>query len=433
MSEEKIIVVDDDHTTAKIVKMQLTKLGYDVVAVANSGEDAINLTEVHKPDLLLMDIKLGRGLDGIDAASILMEKFQTPVIYLTAHADEKILTRALATNPLGYVNKPLREKDLLTTISLAFEQINERKKQSAVADSNEAREENWKTQLTVDAEGSIIKEHPDCAKQIKSLGFTRIQDLLPSSNLEQIRTCLQTRKPRTVSVKHGRRMVTFEYRPSAKLDQVRILISNNQAADTLKQHRIQQNILLEALDHLATGIVLVNENLNIFYSNKASDRLLDAGECMKKKNGCLACLDPEYTASLQKIVLDGTDQTLSLSRGDKTAPLYLLVTPLQTHKRNYGLNMPTSIVFIFESLNNIERVEDVIRSLYNLSRSESRIAASLILTPNLEQVANNLGITYNTARTHLKHIYTKTHTNRLSTLLHMLVTGPVGVILQSDT
>ena len=95
--------------------------------------------------------------------------------------------------------------------------------------------------------------------------------------------------------------------------------------------------------------------------------------------------------------------------------------------------MPTSIVFIFESLNNTERVEDVIRSLYSLSRSESRIAASLILTPNLEQVANNLGITYNTARTHLKHIYTKTRTNRLSTLLHMLVTGPVGVILHSDT
>ena len=431
MSAEKIIVVDDDHTTAKIVKLQLTKMGYNVVAIANSAEEAITLTETHSPDFLLMDIKLGKGLDGIEAAEIIMDKYLTPVIYLTAHADENILARALATNPLGYVNKPLREKDLLTTISLAIGQISERKKEVA-NNSGDDGDESWKIQLTMDEEGNITKQHPECNKRLNSLGFSKIADLLPSSNLEQIRTCIQSRKPRMVSVKHGRRILSFEYRPTSKEDHVRILISNNREIEHLTQPKIQQNILLEALDHLATGIVLVNENLNIFYSNKSVDRLLDSADHIKKKNGCLICIDPEYTASLQKIVLDGIDKTLSINRGEKSVPLHMLVTPLQTHKRNYGLNLPTSIVFIFESHNNNERVEDVIRSLYNLSPSESKIAAGLILCPNLEQVAENLGITYNTARTHLKHIYTKTHTNRLGTLLHMLVTGPVGVLLHAD-
>ena len=221
MSAEKIIVVDDDHTTAKIVKLQLTKMGYNVVAIANSAEEAITLTETHSPDFLLMDIKLGKGLDGIEAAEIIMDKYLTPVIYLTAHADENILARALATNPLGYVNKPLREKDLLTTISLAIGQISERKKEVA-NNSGDDGDESWKIQLTMDEEGNITKQHPECNKRLNSLGFSKIADLLPSSNLEQIRTCIQSRKPRMVSVKHGRRILSFEYRPTSKIGRARV-------------------------------------------------------------------------------------------------------------------------------------------------------------------------------------------------------------------
>jgi DNA-binding NarL/FixJ family response regulator len=431
MSNGKIIVVDDDNTTAKVVKLQLTNMGYSVVAIANSAAEAIAETKLHSPDLLLMDIKLGKGMDGIEAAEIIMEQYQTPVIYLTAYADEEILARALATNPLGYVNKPLRKKDLVTTISLAFEQIRERKREND-NDAIHHPDDNWQMQLTADLEGNVSRLNTEAKKRLDSMGFSNIAALLPDENLQHINTCVKSRRSRLVTEKHGSRLLSFEYNPTTSDHKVRIQISSRRLSKMLAEHKIHQNILLEALDHLATGIVLINENLNIYYANKSAETLIDAGDCILSSNGCLTCFDPEYTAGLHKIVLDGNDQTLSINRGDKLNPLYLLVTPLQTHKRNYGKNMPTNIVFVFESVNSTERIEDVIRSLYNLSPSEAKIAACLILTPNLEQVAESLGITHSTVRTHLKHIYSKTHTNRLSSLLHMLVTGPVGVILQAS-
>ena len=110
----------------------------------------------------------------------------------------------------------------------------------------------------------------------------------------------------------------------------------------------------------------------------------------------------------------------------------MLITPLQAHKQNYGHDLPIAIIFAFEFIENPKRIEDVIRNLYNFSPSEARVAARLILTPNLAQVAKSLGITHNTARTHLKRIFIKTDINRLSALVHMIVTGPVSVFLQSD-
>ena len=87
---------------------------------------------------------------------------------------------------------------------------------------------------------------------------------------------------------------------------------------------------------------------------------------------------------------------------------------------------------MFETLKETDRIEEVIRSLYNLSPTESRIAAKLILNPHVDEVAQHMGITYNTARTHLKRIYAKTNINRLSSLVHMIITGPVGVLLHSS-
>ena len=66
-----------------------------------------------------------------------------------------------------------------------------------------------------------------------------------------------------------------------------------------------------------------------------------------------------------------------------------------------------------------------------MSRTEAKVAARLVKTPYLEEVAAALGITYNTARTHLKRIYKKTRTNRISSLIHLILTGPVGVVLHT--
>ena len=121
MSGERILVVDDDRTMANVMQLYLENFGFVVPEIACSGAEAIEKTKKIKPDLILMDVNLGKGLDGIDTAEIIMQNFQTPVIYITAHNDEKTLARAQMTNPYGFINKPLRDTDLKTTVRFALD------------------------------------------------------------------------------------------------------------------------------------------------------------------------------------------------------------------------------------------------------------------------------------------------------------------------
>ena len=120
MSDVKILVVEDDNTTAKVMSLYITDLGYQLAGIANDGKNAIFMTRELQPDLVLMDIFLGKGLDGIGAAEIIQRHFGIPVIFVTSHAEESTLERAKAIKPAGYINKPLRDTDLKTSIELAI-------------------------------------------------------------------------------------------------------------------------------------------------------------------------------------------------------------------------------------------------------------------------------------------------------------------------
>lgn len=120
MSAEKILIVEDDQTTASVLQLYLANMGYDIVNIATNGRDAIEMARNHQPDLVLMDIYLGQGLNGIDAAEIISRHYHTPVIFVTSHADQATLDKAKCIDPMGYINKPLRETDLKTTIELAL-------------------------------------------------------------------------------------------------------------------------------------------------------------------------------------------------------------------------------------------------------------------------------------------------------------------------
>ena len=120
MEEKKILIVDDDQTTASVMQLYVANLGYHVAGIATDGKTAINMTREFLPDVVLMDIYLGKGLDGIDSAEIINKHFGTPIVFVSAYADENTLERAKAVNPMGYINKPLRETDLKTSIEFAL-------------------------------------------------------------------------------------------------------------------------------------------------------------------------------------------------------------------------------------------------------------------------------------------------------------------------
>jgi response regulator RpfG family c-di-GMP phosphodiesterase len=120
MEKKKIMVVEDERIVAHNLARQLTDLGYDVVATAYSGEEAVDkFREVH-PDLVLMDIVLAGKMDGIQAAEKIASLSGTPVVYLTAYADDKTFRRATLSGPFGYIMKPVKKEQLYVTIELAL-------------------------------------------------------------------------------------------------------------------------------------------------------------------------------------------------------------------------------------------------------------------------------------------------------------------------
>jgi len=116
----KVMVVEDQGIVANDVKMRLTKIGYEVTGVCLSGEEALSHIAVNKPDIILMDIMLGEGIDGIETSAKIRETKDTPIIFLTAYEDEGTLARAKKVNPSGYILKPFDERDLRTAIEIAL-------------------------------------------------------------------------------------------------------------------------------------------------------------------------------------------------------------------------------------------------------------------------------------------------------------------------
>jgi two-component system cell cycle sensor histidine kinase/response regulator CckA len=115
-----ILVVEDEGLIAIDLKRKLEQAGYFVPQIADSAEDAIAAVERHRPNLVMMDIRLRGEQDGIQTADQIRRMFQIPVMYVTAHADRETLERAKITEPFGYIVKPFHSVDFRAQIEMAI-------------------------------------------------------------------------------------------------------------------------------------------------------------------------------------------------------------------------------------------------------------------------------------------------------------------------
>jgi PAS domain S-box-containing protein len=116
----KIIVVEDEKIVAMDLKRCLQRMGYHVSGIASAGEDAVAAAREQKPNLVFMDIRLQGAMNGIEAARIIHAKYDIPVVFLTAYADDQTLKEATAAGPYGYLVKPFDERELKTTIEVTL-------------------------------------------------------------------------------------------------------------------------------------------------------------------------------------------------------------------------------------------------------------------------------------------------------------------------
>ncbi|MEQ9187803.1 MAG: response regulator [Cryomorphaceae bacterium] len=115
-----ILVVEDESIVAKDIQVCLRKLGYEVVGIVSSGEEAIEKAREVEPDLVMMDIMLKGEMSGIDAANSIRKTQDIPVIFLTAYTDRDTVDRAKESEPYGYIIKPFKEIDIQTAIEIAL-------------------------------------------------------------------------------------------------------------------------------------------------------------------------------------------------------------------------------------------------------------------------------------------------------------------------
>jgi PAS domain S-box-containing protein len=120
MSASSIYIVEDSFIVSLHLQKTLENEGYIVSGTTDSGEMALIDITKQQPDLVLMDIMLNGQMDGIQAASIIKEKFGIPVVFITALTDRETIQRAKLVEPYGYLNKPFEDRDIFTVLEMAL-------------------------------------------------------------------------------------------------------------------------------------------------------------------------------------------------------------------------------------------------------------------------------------------------------------------------
>ena len=137
-----ILIVEDELLIAKNLSHKLESLGYQIVGIVSCGADAIQRAGEMKPDLILMDIVIKGDMDGIETAVIINQKFDIPIIYTTAYADDETLQRAENTGSYGYLLKPFKQRELHATIKIALSKHQEAVKMQKLIALAAAKSEN---------------------------------------------------------------------------------------------------------------------------------------------------------------------------------------------------------------------------------------------------------------------------------------------------
>lgn len=120
MNDVRILIVEDEPLIAEDMRGLLEDLGHQVCAVCHNALDAMAEIAARKPDLLLLDINLGDGADGVQLAEKVKSKHTMPFIFVTSHSDPATLERVKPLRPAGFIIKPFDENDLRTQIELAL-------------------------------------------------------------------------------------------------------------------------------------------------------------------------------------------------------------------------------------------------------------------------------------------------------------------------
>ena len=171
-SKPRILIAEDESLIRLDLIEMLREAGYEIVAEAKNGEEAISLAEQHRPDLAILDVKMP-VLDGISAAESIIEI--APVLMLTAFSQRELVERARQAGAMAYVVKPFTIDDLVPAIEIA---ISRHSQLVALRDEVAELNERLETRKLIDRAKGILMQalklsEPDAFKWIQRAAMDR--------------------------------------------------------------------------------------------------------------------------------------------------------------------------------------------------------------------------------------------------------------------
>jgi two-component system, response regulator PdtaR len=170
----RVLIAEDEALIRLDLKEMLEESGYEVVGEVADGQQAIELTEQLRPDLVILDVKMP-GLDGISAAEKIVEAATAPVIMLTAFSQRDLVERAAEAGAMAYLVKPFDKSDLIPAIEVAISRYQQLR---ALAGEVEDLTERLETRKLLDrAKGKLQADHamsePEAFRWIQKTSMDR--------------------------------------------------------------------------------------------------------------------------------------------------------------------------------------------------------------------------------------------------------------------
>ena len=167
MESLRVVIAEDEQLTRTIIRARLEKLGHTVIAEAGDGVQAVEAARVHRPDVVIMDIKMP-NLDGIEAARKIMDDAPCALLFLSSFNEDELVEQATATGALAYMMKPFRKEDLGPALEVAVKRF--RLIQSQGKEIDELKETLETRKLIERAKGILMDRH----KMSEEEAFKRI-------------------------------------------------------------------------------------------------------------------------------------------------------------------------------------------------------------------------------------------------------------------